>query len=272
MKITSKLLTGQLAELTEINVHEVSLVPAGANGRPLLARKSVEKAEPNWVATGDRDLEVDTERAWSGAQAAKRVFEWAGWPDAPDPTMARRAFCLYDSANAELKGSYKLGFADIVDGELVAIGAGLSQARARINQVEGVPDTAIEGAQALLDSYAEQDDNTEMDKSGIDSKLAKAIKALQKLRKSAATKPTEVDAALEQVAKFLSPETQLVAGPGSDTELVSLLKQSTELVKQLRAENEQLRSKTTVPASITTVTGSSHEPSLPSEYRQGKAR
>lgn len=273
MNPTTKLLTGQLAELTEIEVHEVSLVPAGANGRPLLARKSVEKADPSWVAAGDRDLDVNTELTWSSSQAAARVFAWAGWPDNPDPTKARRAFCLYDSANAELKGSYKLGFADIVDDELVAIEAGLSAARGRINQVEDVPDDVIADAQALLDAYAESEDGSEeMGKGDLDSKISKAIDALQTLRSAAKAAPGDVAGALLDVASFLAPTTKVATA--QDPELVQLLKDSTATIAQLRLENERLRSKTFAPASTPTQIPNTPAPKaqFPSEFRQGKAR
>lgn len=171
MPNTTKLLDGTLAELFDIETAEVSFVPAGANGMPLLAVKGIanefetrSKAEtPRWVAAADRNLDINSELSWDGDAARGRVLAWAGWTDdpetsKPDPSKAKRAFLFYDAANAELVGSYKEGFADIVDGELVAIAAGLAQARARLNQVEGVPQDVIDEGQATLDAYAKRQD------------------------------------------------------------------------------------------------------------------
>lgn len=127
--------------------------------------KKITKAEPSqWEAAGDRNLEV-VERNWSGDDARARVLEWASNADGEVVlSKARRAFLIVDAANDQLVASYKEGFADIVDGELVAISSGLSAARARLGQVKGVPDDVIEAAQATLDAYKAKQEEQAMDK------------------------------------------------------------------------------------------------------------
>jgi hypothetical protein len=71
-----------------------------------------------WKVGAARDLTILERGSWDGAAAGARIFSWAGWDDNPDPAKARKGFLLYDADAPELKGSYKLPFADVVDGEL----------------------------------------------------------------------------------------------------------------------------------------------------------
>ena len=65
------------------------------------------------------------EKAWDASAAEKRVRDWAGGEDNTNWTKYRRAFFWYDSDNEETFGAYKLGYADVVDGELVAVPRGI---------------------------------------------------------------------------------------------------------------------------------------------------
>jgi hypothetical protein len=64
---TQKLLDGTLAELSDIETHEVSLVPLGANGLPLLAVKGIsgEYTTPKIAAAPEEDAEDDEPEAES---------------------------------------------------------------------------------------------------------------------------------------------------------------------------------------------------------------
>ena len=63
------------------------------------------------------------DREWSADEAESRVRSWAGGPEKEDVNWEqyRRAFMWYDSDDPENFGSYKLGYGDIVDGELQAV-------------------------------------------------------------------------------------------------------------------------------------------------------
>ena len=77
-------------------------------------------------ASGASDLPIagrDVE--WDAAAADKRVQEYAGGKDSMDWAKYGKAFFYVDEANKELLGSYKLGFADVIDGELTAIPRGI---------------------------------------------------------------------------------------------------------------------------------------------------
>jgi hypothetical protein len=106
-----------------------------------------------WRCAAARDLPLNTERSWDGDAARERIFRWAGWPDNPDARRARRAFLVYDDEAPELKGSYKLPFADVIDGRLTAILAGCRAAASRLPQTDGLSDEVRARARAVLDAY-----------------------------------------------------------------------------------------------------------------------
>lgn len=72
-------------------------------------------------ATGAAGLPLaDRARAWDAGAAEARVRTWADATDAPN-TKYRQAFFWYDSDAPDNFTSYKLQFADVVDGTLTAI-------------------------------------------------------------------------------------------------------------------------------------------------------
>jgi len=89
-----------------------------------------------WRVGADRNLRVVYTDSWDGDAARDEIFAWAGWPDHPDPAKARRAFLVYDEANAKEKGAYKLPFARPVDGVLFADSSGVRAAAQRLPQAD----------------------------------------------------------------------------------------------------------------------------------------
>jgi len=116
-----------------------------------------------WRVGAARDLRIVERDRWDGDAARARIFEWAGWPDDPDPRRARRGFLIYDDENQEVRAGYKLPFADVVDGELVAITAGIRAAASRLPQTDA-PEEVLQRARAVLDRYLERmrEDREEM--------------------------------------------------------------------------------------------------------------
>lgn len=163
----------QLNRLSDFIIEEVSLVDRAANKRRFLQVKrddthdldvavieqdqrgvfSVQKA--TWTVGAARDLSI-VEGSWDGAAAAQRIWAWAGFDgDKPDPAKARKAFLVYDADASDKKGSYKLPFADIVDGKLVAISGGLQAAASRLPQTN-IPSAVKDAARKVLDGYAKK--------------------------------------------------------------------------------------------------------------------
>jgi hypothetical protein len=106
----------------------------------------------NWKCGASRSLPIVEQSSWDGAAAKSRIFGWAGWPDNPQPSKAKKAFLAYDAADPELKGSYKLPFADVVSGALKASTAGVNAAASRLPQTD-IPDSVKETARSVLDAY-----------------------------------------------------------------------------------------------------------------------
>lgn len=104
-----------------------------------------------------RDLPIKDGVAFDRSGAIKNMLDAAGiGSDNPDPAKARRGFLIYDSANPNLRGSYHLPIADVVDGELTAIGNGIRNAGSRLPQMDGLSTELQSAARAVLDHYMER--------------------------------------------------------------------------------------------------------------------
>lgn len=127
---------------------------ATADTLDLAMRKVAPEVRSPWVAAGDESLPVNETVEWNAAAAAERVFALAGFDgENPDTLLAARAFLVHDAGAPEVRGSYKLGFVDVVDDTLVAIRSGLIAAASRLEQEE-IPDAAKVAAMDILDEYA----------------------------------------------------------------------------------------------------------------------
>ncbi|ATN93750.1 capsid maturation protease and MuF-like fusion protein [Streptomyces phage Abt2graduatex2] len=103
--------------------------------------------------TGAVDLPVaDRDRTWDGDAAATRVFEWAG----DDPGMIGDAFAYRDDSKDPLtKAAYKLGYADVLDGVLTIIPAGVAAALGALNGARGgvdLPEDERDDVRARLEA------------------------------------------------------------------------------------------------------------------------
>jgi hypothetical protein len=112
---------------------------------------------------------ADNDPKWDGPGAAKRVAAWAGIDQADAPASAwdkyARAFLWQDpDADPETVGAYKLGVADVVDGELRLIPRG-------VYAVAGV----LNGARGGADIPAADQDALKKVVSGLYGRIAKAM-------------------------------------------------------------------------------------------------
>ncbi len=96
---------------------------------------------------------ADRKRAWDATAAEKRVRAWAG--GAPNARY-ERAFFYYDAANKENLTSYKLQFADVIDGVLTAIPRGIFAVAAALRGSRGgvnIPDSDKAKIKAKVATY-----------------------------------------------------------------------------------------------------------------------
>jgi HK97 family phage prohead protease len=100
-------------------------------------------------ATGASDLALaDRDTSWDAGEADKRVQAWAGG-DNMDWAKYGKAFFYVDESNKELLGSYKLQFADIVDGELKAIPKAIFAVAGVLNGARGGVDIPADDTAAI---------------------------------------------------------------------------------------------------------------------------
>lgn len=144
---------------------------ANASARRGMIHAAATTAE--WIVAPDANLPIDDKATWDGPAAADRMLDAAGFNgDSPDPAKARRGFLAYDHHNPKLKGSYKLPFADVVDGVLKAFKSGIDAAASRLPDTD-VPDDVKTKARVVIDGYEKRMKPDDGKKSRME-RLAKA--------------------------------------------------------------------------------------------------
>ena len=107
-------------------------------------------------ASGASDLALaDRDTTWDAAAADKRVQAWAGG-DNMDWAKYGKAFFYVDESNKELLGSYKLQFADIINGELKAVPKAIFAVAGVLNGARGgvdIPAADVEAIKGKVSAY-----------------------------------------------------------------------------------------------------------------------
>ncbi|MDR7496830.1 MAG: hypothetical protein QN174_07725 [Armatimonadota bacterium] len=137
-----------------------------AEGEYDLLRLFAEAAEPldeldvaakagDWRVGGARDLTLIDDDAWDAAAAVRAIRRWAGATSREalqSETVQRRyrqGFVVYDAAAPDRFGSYKLPFAKVQDGRLVASRRGLIAVRVVLAGGRNAPDIGDARAAAV---------------------------------------------------------------------------------------------------------------------------
>jgi ATP-dependent Clp endopeptidase proteolytic subunit ClpP len=126
--------------------------------------------EPQDAATPFVDLPIneDRERVFDNGAARQAIEKWASSDGSGDIAKIdwpkfRKGFFWYDAANAEQIGSYKLIFADVVDGNLQGIVRAIHAAAAVMQGARGgvnIPNADRAGVKAHIKRYYEKLDET----------------------------------------------------------------------------------------------------------------
>lgn len=232
---------GSVRRLKSLHLHEGSLVTLGMNDQTSVFNfKSVVPFED--LAMADRD------RAWDATAATKRVRTWAGISsngDLSSPSVQqkfRKAFFWYDQSKPELLGSYKLPFADVVDGSLKAIPRGVFAAAGAMRGARGgvnIPDTDRAGIISTIKKYYSKmdlespfdkafrvDDLTVIDERNLEAILKTGIRFSNTMAKNV-------------ISAFKSAGLRDVAGTGQrDAENDAIVEAIDVLLKQLKGARE----------------------------------
>lgn len=145
---------GAMRGLLKVDPFEVSPVLKGAG---VGTQTEAIKGATSFV---DLPIAPDRIRSYVESEVLPRVRAWAsdgsGEKDKMDWAKYRQAFFWYDSETPEDFGSYKLKFADVVDGKLVAIARGIFVAAAVIQGARGgvnIPAGDMAGVRAHIGRY-----------------------------------------------------------------------------------------------------------------------
>lgn len=156
----------RIRHLRQVKLFEYSPVLWGMNqATSTLDAKDAEEAEaaeplePEQKAvTSYQNLDLAARnRTWDSDAAEGRVREWAEGGDNMDWEKYRLAFLWYDADEQDKFGSYKLPYADIVDGELVALPRGIFAAAGSLQGARGeepdIPQADAERVKGNIDRY-----------------------------------------------------------------------------------------------------------------------
>lgn len=136
----------------EVKYLNERLADSSEDTRPfLMPQDSSEDTLELKSVIGASDLPV-VKGDWDGPAAEKRIWEWAD----EDVSKVKRAYFWVDG-DPEKKSSYKLPFADVRDGKLVAISNALSAVKGALNGarggVEGIGDADKKRIMAKVEAY-----------------------------------------------------------------------------------------------------------------------
>ncbi len=130
-------------------------------GTPMIGKDEAESASAHVTVTEKRatsfgDLPLGPRgRKWDRTAADKRVRKWADADDKPNAKY-RRAFFWFDAEAAGEFGAYKLQFADVLEGSLVAIPRGIFAAAGAIQGSRGgvdIPEDDVSKVKAHIGRY-----------------------------------------------------------------------------------------------------------------------
>ena len=122
------------------------------------------KAEEDWVLGGARDLDLLDDESWDGDAAEAALRRLAGGDPKSedfDWELYRKGFVVYNRAEPKLLRSYKLPFAKVRDGKLVASRRGLIAVRAAVRGARGgvdLPRDLLKRVEEFVDSYLEREE------------------------------------------------------------------------------------------------------------------
>jgi HK97 family phage prohead protease len=123
---------------------------------------------------GAGDLQI-VKGSWDGPESEKRVWAWADG----DVSQVKRAYFWVDG-DPNNKTSYKLPFADVRDGKLVAISGAFPAVKGALNGarggVEGIPDADKKRIMAKVEAYQKRLD----DEPKFDQDLLNVLRDLNK--------------------------------------------------------------------------------------------
>lgn len=132
---------------------EFSFVSVPANAAALTVARRNSASTAVWKVGASRNLPALVTGAADRELAARSILDQAEFgSDHPNVTLARKGFLVYDAADAENDASYRIPFADVVDGRLNVTSGGLAAAKSLLDESDLSDDVAAK-ARAVLEHY-----------------------------------------------------------------------------------------------------------------------
>lgn len=191
-----------------------------------------------WRLGVSKNLPLVAQTEWDAAAARARVFKAAGFDtQSPDYEIARKAFVISDAANPQLKSSYKMLIADVIEGKLQVTEGAVCAALTRLPHTD-LSDTMKVSAKAILESYQDLSAEALVASKTAPANLAEFERALvarglAKTRNEA-QRITQVVKACPQLFVKQESETILPVAPALDagklTEMLSLVSKMKAIV------------------------------------------
>lgn len=152
LSIDDKKGTRPVIKINKARLFEVSVVSNPANeGSFMLAFKS--DSNIDWQVSASRDLPVCADASFDAKAAAERIFEAAGFENGTaDDKLACKGFLLFNADAPSAKSSYGIPFADVVNGKLRAMPAGIKNARKMLQEAQ-ISSVRKARANDILDGY-----------------------------------------------------------------------------------------------------------------------
>ncbi len=151
----------RLRNIRQLKLYEISPVLWGMNQATVtVGAKQKDEGEGGRESKGvlkflDLDL-GDRKRAWDEDAAEARVREWAGGKDDMDWDKYAQAFLWRNDERSEQFDGFKLGYADIIGGELMAMPRGIFAAAGALQGARtppDIPEADIQKAKAHAGRY-----------------------------------------------------------------------------------------------------------------------
>lgn len=132
---------------------EFSFVSVPANKDALTVARSNSAPTAVWKVGASRNLPVLSTAALPRDAAAKSILDQAEFTgDHPNTAFARKGFLVYDAADSESDGAYRIPFAEVVEGRLSVTASGLAEAKSLLEKSDLSDDVAAK-ARAVIEHY-----------------------------------------------------------------------------------------------------------------------
>jgi len=132
---------------------EFSFVSVPANAGALTVERANSASTAAWKVGASRNLPVQKVAGADREVVVRSILDLAEFgSDHPNENFARKGFLVYDAADAASEGSYRIPFADVVDGRLSVTADGITAAKALLDDSDLSTDVAAK-ARAVLEHY-----------------------------------------------------------------------------------------------------------------------